>query len=443
MNLPSRGRYTSILTFGLPILLFIGAFIYFVPSVQARVRGLFAQLSYRLNPPEEAVFVPGGQEGSEDGGVDSAENAIDTPQQQPTRRPTPIPTQPALASAAADAEPTIEPSPTPAPTPQPPYIVIDGVDYQSQLGLWNYCGPANLAMALSFWGPEVDRTAVGDFTRGENREDDKNVNPYEMQQFVEDESDLNMIIRMGGDEAVLKRLVSAGFPVIIEKGYLIEGQGWMGHYLLINGYDDENEQFITQDSFAGPDIAYDYTDTLDSWRAFNYVFMVAYPSERELDLAVALEDWTSEEWALQNALEIATEEAELLEGRDQFFAAFNIGTSQVHLSNFEEAATAYDGAFAIYSELRSSQRPWRTMWYQTGPYWAYYETGRYQDVRNLADTTLNFMNEPILEETYYWRGLANEALGNEGFALADMRFAVELNPNFSAGKLQLARLLGE
>ena len=31
----------------------------------------------------------------------------------------------------------------------------------------------------------------------------------------------------------------------------------------------------------------------------------------------------------------------------------------------------------------------RMMWYQTGPYFAYYYSARYQDVINLANTTLN------------------------------------------------------
>ena len=45
------------------------------------------------------------------------------------------------------------------------------------------------------------------------------------------------------------------------------------------------------------------------------------------------------------------------------------------------------------------------MWYQTGPYKAYYYTNRFADVINLADTTLNdTIAEPVLEESLYWRG---------------------------------------
>jgi tetratricopeptide (TPR) repeat protein len=80
------------------------------------------------------------------------------------------------------------------------------------------------------------------------------------------------------------------------------------------------------------------------------------------------------------------------------------------------------------------------MWYQTGPYFAYYYTGRYVDVLTLADQTLEAMTKPILEESFYWRGLAKEALGDVAGAVADLTTSVALNPNFAPGWAQLARL---
>jgi tetratricopeptide (TPR) repeat protein len=108
-----------------------------------------------------------------------------------------------------------------------------------------------------------------------------------------------------------------------------------------------------------------------------------------------------------------------------------------------DAAFAYDQAFSLYSQLGSddTQRPYRIMWYQTGPYWAYYYSGRYQDVINLANTTLfDTVAEPTLEESLYWRGRAYEALGDVNAAIADYRQTVYLNPNFSPGIAQLASL---
>ena len=98
--------------------------------------------------------------------------------------------------------------------------------------------------------------------------------------------------------------------------------------------------------------------------------------------------------------------------------------------------------FKIYATLGSddTQRPYRILWYQTGPYWAYFYTGRYQDTVNLANTTLyDTIAEPTLEESLYWRGRLL-ALGQTAEAIADFRETVRLNPNFAPGLNMLAQL---
>ena len=102
--------------------------------------------------------------------------------------------------------------------------------------------------------------------------------------------------------------------------------------------------------------------------------------------------------------------------------------------------TAYDQAFSIYAALSgdNTERPYRIMWYETGPYWAYYYSGRYQDVINLANTTLNdTISVPTLEESLYWRGLAEHAIGDTAHGLDDVRRSVYYNKNFQAGIAKL------
>ena len=80
------------------------------------------------------------------------------------------------------------------------------------------------------------------------------------------------------------------------------------------------------------------------------------------------------------------------------------------------------------------------IWYQTGPYWAYYYTGRYQDVIKLATTTLDAMSEPVLEESYYWRALAGEATGDSKGAIKDLQSALKFHPGFEPALTQLKQL---
>ena len=80
------------------------------------------------------------------------------------------------------------------------------------------------------------------------------------------------------------------------------------------------------------------------------------------------------------------------------------------------------------------------MWYQIGPYQAYYSTGRYQDVIDLATETLKTMSEPVLEESYYWRALAKESLGDHKGALDDLQSSLKYHPGFEQGWAALQRL---
>jgi tetratricopeptide (TPR) repeat protein len=312
-----------------------------------------------------------------------------------------------------------------------------GVRHEFQT--WNNCGPATLSMALSFWGWQGDQAAAAEFTKPNPR--DKNVMPYEMAAFVEEQTDFRVVTRVGGDLALVKQFLAAGLPVILEKGF--EGpefSGWMGHYVLVTGYDDTRQEFTTQDSFLGPTIIVGY-DVIESfWRAFNFTYLVVYPAEREADVLALLVAQADETINAQAALALASEEIYTQSGRDQFFAWFNRGTNLVALQDYAGAAAAYDEAFALYAALPEEERPWRMMWYQTGPYWAYYYTGRYFDVINLATTTLDAMSEPVLEESYYWRALAREALGDVTGAVEDLQTSLKHHPSFAPSVSQLTRL---
>jgi tetratricopeptide (TPR) repeat protein len=327
-------------------------------------------------------------------------------------------------------------------------VRLEGVKYEDQHGRWNYCGPANLSMALTFWGWDGNRDVVGKAIKPNDK--DKNIMPYEMQDFVSGNAPgLTSLLRYGGDIDLLKRMVAAGFPVVAEKGYYevdYTGKlGWLGHYQFVTGYDDTKGVLIVQDTYIanGKNHEFPYADFVEGWRSFDYVFLVVFPEERSDEVYAALGPYSDPDWAARHALEVGQQEAESLTGIDQFFAWFNQGTSHTILKDYADAGTAFDYALGtLYPNLpEDKMRPYRVMWYETWPYWAYYYTGRYQDVINLANTTLyDTISEPVLEESFYWRGLAKEALGDQGGAIDDYRQSIRLNPNFSPGWDQLNRL---
>jgi hypothetical protein len=371
-------------------------------------------IDYALHPPEESVFIPQ---------ATSNEFALPTP----TPTPSPSPT-----FTLQDSELTNTPQIIPTSTALPTAVDLEGIKYEDQHGLWNYCAPANLAMQLSYWGWQGDRRDTGIYLKPFDK--DKNVMPYEMVNYVNDETDLKAIVRSGGNIPLLKKLIANGFPVLVEKGVFIRDLNgkvsWMGHYAVVNGYDDSQAAFISQDSYFSPDYPIPYDGLPTEWRSFNYVFMVIYKPEQETELMGLLGELADDTVSDRLAYENATKEINNTTGADLFFAWFNRGTSMVQLQDYAGAADSYDRAFQIYAQLPENQRPWRMLWYQTGPYFAYYYAGRYQDVINLATLTIDTATEPYLEESFYWRARAYIAAGQNQKAIDDLRTSLEYHQDF-------------
>jgi tetratricopeptide (TPR) repeat protein len=297
-------------------------------------------------------------------------------------------------------------------------------------------------MALTYWGWDGNRDVVGKAVKPIDK--DKNVMPYELQDYILDNvPGMTSVVRYGGDIEMLKRMVAAGFPVVVEKGIYeldVNGKyGWMGHYAFVTGYDDTQNLIIYQDTYQpagaepGANRKIKRSTFIEGWRAFNYQFIIVYPNEKESEVMNLLGPLADDQWASQHALSLAQSEAQSLADIDRFFAWFNVGTSHVALFQYADAAIAYDYAFNLYADLdtNDSVRPYRMMWYQTGPYKAYYYSNRFADVINLADTTLNdTIAEPVLEESLYWRGRAYYMAGKTELAVSDYRAALSVHPKW-------------
>jgi tetratricopeptide (TPR) repeat protein len=420
---------------GLLLLCLASVVLYNVPPIHERLSPRLANLRVQvrrmINPPEQVVFVP--------------QEQIDAIVQGTLQAMTPSPTSTSANAENTTATPTElsatstpEPSPTvtPSPTALPDQVILSGIQHEYQS--FNNCGPANLSMTLSFWDWIGDQRDTAAYLRG--GEYDKNVMPGEMASFVNERSDLNALVRVGGNLQTIKKFIAAGFPVLVEKGYDPPDDDWMGHYLTFSGYDDHLSQFTTQDSLILPDLPVPYEKVQARWRDFNNTYIVVYPTDRESDVISLLGEDADEVANLQSAAQLALEETKSLKGRELYFAWFNLGSNLVALGDYTGAAEAYDTAFAVYATIPADERPWRVMWYQDGPYAAYYHTGRFQDVIELANTTFFALGEYTLEESFYWRGRAKLALGDMNGALFDLRKAVELNPQFTPAREELEQL---
>ena len=316
----------------------------------------------------------------------------------------------------------------------PPSARLEGLKPVYQMS--NRCSAAALTIELSYyqWTGTYDDTMR--FLNPNS--EDVAVRLDEMITFVE-QYGLKAVERVGGTLDLLKALVANGFPVLVENVYY-DGPGafkdWMSHNRVIMGYDDEKQELYSFDSLLGngPDNTgrpIPYADMDSRWRDFNRDFLIVYRPDEEEKLQQVLGDYWDATYAAQVALQQS--QAELATAYADSFSLFNEGSSLVLLGRYQEAADAFDQA-------RNIGLPWRMMWYQYGPFEAYMQVGRYQDVIDLARAVI--ATTPGVEETYYYIGLAAEQLGDLERAKANFEAAVWHNHNYTAAKEALARVSG-
>jgi hypothetical protein len=224
---------------------------------------------------------------------------------QVTGSPTPAPaynaaasldSQPDLTEGTSMTPEAVETStPTPTLAPPPPAASLLAPSWERQD--INNCGPASLTMYLRFWGWDGNQTDIAALLKPIRK--DRNVNVEELVYYARTEAGwLQAEYRVGGDLETLKRLLAAGIPVMIEEGVRLEetywpdDDHWAAHYFLLTGYEDESQEFTGQDSFFGADRKVDYQDLDHNWQAFNRVYILLFPPDRQ----AAVQSLLGEAW---------------------------------------------------------------------------------------------------------------------------------------------------
>ena len=363
----------------------------------------------------------------------------------PTSKPTEAPTE------APDAESTPLPTNTPIPTPTntptpeplPTSVVLDGMDVIRQT--FNNCGPANLTQVLNFMGYDITQEEVADYLKPNS--EDRNVSPWQIADYVNGFTGnaFKASAHSGGTLELIKEFIAAGYPVVIEKGYELPGQGWWGHYLTVFGYDDEQQILYSQDSYLGPWDGSGRTDDYEEfefyWQQFNYTFYVVYFPSQEAEVQAILGPELVEPMDMWRMV-AARAQAEIDADPENVFAWFNLGSALTEMGAKTGEAQYYQGGAEAYDQARELGLPPRMLWYQFKPYLAYWKIGRHDDVIALADATLETQGGRNVEETYWYKGLALESQGNISEAITNYRAALEVNHNAYYAQWSLDALTG-
>lgn len=323
----------------------------------------------------------------------------------------------AISPTAAQPTPTLQASPTPLPASvvlPPPAHEVQGP---------NNCGPATLAMYLRYYGWEGDQYDISDLIKPVSG--DRNVNVDELDYYIRTQAgSFSTLFRVGGTMDLIKNLLAAGIPVMVEKGHIIEidylynDDYWNGHYALVTGYDDAAGEFIFQDSYNGPDQTMGYAEFDMFWQQFNRVYTLVYRPDQEATVMNLLgSDWDA---ATNRTNALAISQAEVKTDPANAYTWFNLGMNQVYLADYAAAAASFDQA-------RTIGLPMRMLRYQFGPFQAYYSMNRLDDLDELIDYALQIT--PNSEDVLLWKGWAFFKREDLNGARQQFLLAREANPN--------------
>ncbi|UCE00747.1 MAG: C39 family peptidase [Chloroflexota bacterium] len=397
------------------IIIAIGLLVYQVPAVKSRLNWrMDVAATYIRN-----VINPVGQ--------------MPTPLPQPvaavTLMPTPSPTVAATEITVATPSPGPPATQAATATAIPQAVNLGSPSWEKQTP--NNCGPATLSLYLRSHNWQGNQSDISALLKPETG--DRNVNVEELVYYVRTQVGwLNAEYRVGGDIELMKKFLAAGLPVMIEEGDYLDEQywpnddRWAGHYLLLTGYDDPTQTFIAQDTFRSSDRNVAYESIAENWQEFNYVYILVFrPDQTELVKSILGEDWDPDT-NRENALELA--QSQTVQDPNNAFTWFNLGSNLVYFERFNEAAQAYDTA-------REVGLPQRMLRYQFGPFFAYFFSGRNDDLLSITEYALQ--RTPNSEETLLWRGWGKYRAGDTSGAIEDFRSALVENPYYQDAEYAL------
>lgn len=352
----------------------------------------------------------------------------------PVTIPTPIPSTPfatftPLPPTPTPAAPELAP-PTQTAVPLPSQVWLTSPAYEKQD--INNCGPATLSMTLRMYGWEGTQHDIANIIKPVRQ--DRNVNPEELRYYVLNEAGwLRAEYRVAGTLDLLKRLLAAGYPIIIEVAGKIDPQDangphddlWDAHYLLVNGYDEAEKIFIVQDSQHGPEQDADkkipYETLEKDWKPFNYLYMVIYfPQDEAVIQSILGLDWDAD-LNRQRAMDLSN--AQIAANPKDAFAWFNLGASLTYFERYQEAAQAFDQAFTLGLPQRMTR-------YQFWPFSAYFNADRIDYLLELTEKTYMPINGWYAEEALLWHGWGLWKQGDIAGAVADWRKALQVHPGY-------------
>ncbi|MBB6098157.1 hypothetical protein HNR42_001582 [Deinobacterium chartae] len=236
----------------------------------------------------------------------------------------------------------------------------------------NNCGPVTAKVVLGFWGKAVTQARAAEALK--DGPDDAHVSTAELAEYLRSFG-LRTLHRRGGTPELVRRLVRAGFPVVVQQQ--LKSGDHTGHFRTVYGVDDR--ALYSSDSLLGAGLKHDDAAFEKLWQPYNGEYLVAYPPDREGELRALLGPvW--DEQAHWRGIE-RERAAQVEKDPEDLYAWWGLGQARLKLGQPEAAAAAFSKAAAL-------GLPNAHYWYQQEPFEAWNQTGQYELTERVARRVL-------------------------------------------------------
>jgi hypothetical protein len=243
-----------------------------------------------------------------------------------------------------------------------------GFEYQRL----NNCGPVTAKMTLSLYGVRLTQATVADALKGART--DRNVTTVEMAAYFE-RFGLNTVRRWALTPALTRRLIDAGFPVVLHQTQTPKDD--IGHFRLAHAFDGKN--IYSGDSMFGPRTRHNDADFQKMSAPYGGEFLIAYRPNQTRALERALgADWNRT--SNLRRLETNSRNAIKRNPRDAY-AWWSLGQALLYSGSSRAAAPAFREAARI-------GLPKKHFWYQQDAFDAWNRVGWYSLTREYASAAL-------------------------------------------------------
>lgn len=305
-------------------------------------------------------------------------------------------------------------------------VTLTGLQHEYQR--YNNCGPTTLGMYLGYWGSSLKQNQIAPVLKPNPQ--DKNVSPEQIVRYVQSKG-FKVHHGLAGNSGILKKLLAAKIPVMVETWMEDPQEGGMGHYRLLVGYNDTAGHFLAYDSYLGPNLKLPYRQFDQRWQVFNRTFLVVYPGNQAGKAEKVIAARTSKQWTLKHALKVAQQETRSTPRNA--YAWFNLGSTLTRLNSPKAAVKAFQQAEHL-------GLPERMLWYQFEPFQVYARTQKPQKVLQLAAQVMK--GAPDHEEALYWRGKALLQQKKQASARRSFQQALRYRPTFMLAQEALKKTGG-